>query len=65
MATGPRPTRPRPEFSGEKPFLLGAGAEAEKTRILNAGVGRGRGRGVLTLALPRPILLKLIYYPSN
>jgi hypothetical protein len=34
-------TQTRPKFSGEKPFLLGAGAG--KTQILNTGAGAGTG----------------------
>jgi hypothetical protein len=50
----PGPAQTRPEFSGQKPFLLGTGAG--KTRILNTGAGAG-------CAYPRPALLKSPYYP--
>jgi hypothetical protein len=50
----PGPAQTRPEFSGQKPFLLGTGAG--KTRILNTGAGAGTG-----YAYPRPALLKSPY----
>jgi hypothetical protein len=58
MTTGPDPTAPvqtRPEFSGEKPFQLGAGAG--KTRILNMGAGVG-----VRCAYTRPCLRPTPYY---